>query len=75
MRVAQWTKVMDETELDEQARVEIDGLAYAIFRLEDGVYALDDVWKTISPFSGAVNTITFVIVASFSLYFNRLQKG
>ena len=41
--MAQWTKVMDETELDEQARVEIDGLAYAIFRLEDGVYALDDV--------------------------------
>ena len=23
--------------------MEIDGLAYAIFRLEDGVYALDDV--------------------------------
>ena len=41
--MAQWTKVMDETELDEQARVEIDGLAYALFRLEDGVYALDDV--------------------------------
>lgn len=34
----------------------------------------DNVWKMISPYSGAVNTITFVIVVSFSLYFNRLQK-
>jgi nitrite reductase/ring-hydroxylating ferredoxin subunit len=34
---------MAESELEEQARVEIDGNAYAVFRLEDGVYALDDV--------------------------------
>ncbi|MDT8335971.1 MAG: PAS domain S-box protein, partial [Desulfurivibrionaceae bacterium] len=35
---------------------------------------LNHVWAAISPFSGAVNTATFVIVASFSLYFNRMQK-
>lgn len=35
---------------------------------------LDHVWMMISPYSGAVNTATFVIVASFSIYFNRLQK-
>lgn len=43
MQVTEWTEVMEEGDLDEQARVEIDGQAYAIFRLEDGVYALDDV--------------------------------
>ena len=41
--MARWTKVMEETDLNEQARVEIDEQAYALFRLEDGVYALDDV--------------------------------
>ncbi|MCK4838688.1 MAG: PAS domain S-box protein [Desulfobulbaceae bacterium] len=35
---------------------------------------LSNVWMIISPYSGSVNTVTFVIVASFSLYFNRLQK-
>lgn len=35
---------------------------------------LDQIWLTISPFSGAVNTVSFVIIASFSLYFNRLQN-
>ena len=35
---------------------------------------LDHLWRQISPFSGAVNTTTFVIAASFSIYFNRLQK-
>lgn len=34
----------------------------------------DHIWMMISPYSGAVNTITFVIAASFSIYFNRLQK-
>lgn len=41
--MADWKKVMDENELDEQARVEVNDRAYALFRLEDGVYALDDV--------------------------------
>lgn len=34
----------------------------------------DNVWMIISPFSGSINTITFVVLASFSLYFNHLQK-
>ncbi len=35
---------------------------------------LHNVWMMISPYSGSVNTVTFVIVVSFSLYFSRLQK-
>ncbi len=35
---------------------------------------LNSVWVMISPYSGSVNTVSFVIVASFSLYFSRLQK-
>jgi nitrite reductase/ring-hydroxylating ferredoxin subunit len=38
-----WKKVLKEAELEEQARVEVNGDAYALFRLEDGVFALDDV--------------------------------
>jgi len=38
-----WVRVLEETELAEQARVEVDGEAYALFRIEDGIYALDDV--------------------------------
>ena len=34
---------MEETDLHEQDRVEINDQAYAFFRLDDGVYALDDV--------------------------------
>lgn len=34
----------------------------------------DQIWMMISPYSGAINTTTFVIAASFSIYFNRLQK-
>lgn len=34
----------------------------------------NQIWMMISPYSGAVNTITFVIAATFSIYFNRLQK-
>lgn len=38
-----WVKVADETELDEQLAVEVEGKRVALFRLEDGVYALDDI--------------------------------
>lgn len=34
---------MQEKDLDEQARIEHEGKAYAVFRLDGGVYALDDV--------------------------------
>ena len=35
---------------------------------------LDQIWKAISPFSGAVNSAAFVIIFSFSVYFHRFQK-
>jgi PAS domain S-box-containing protein len=31
------------------------------------------VWKNISPYSGAVNSVTFVVIFSFCIYFNRLK--
>ncbi len=31
-------------------------------------------WKAISPFSGAVNSATFVVIFAFGLYFHRFQK-
>ena len=34
---------------------------------------LDTVWRSISPFSGAVNTATFMVIFSFCIYFNRLK--
>ena len=39
----QWIKVAVETDLDEVMRVEVKGKAYALFRLEDGIFALDDI--------------------------------
>jgi len=41
--VARWVEAIDESSLEEQARVEASGHAFALFRLEDGIYALDDV--------------------------------
>jgi nitrite reductase/ring-hydroxylating ferredoxin subunit len=41
--LAHWVRAIEESALEEQARVEIEGEAYALFRLDDGVYALDDV--------------------------------
>lgn len=35
---------------------------------------MDLVWKQISPFSGAVNSITFVVIFAFGIYFHRFQK-
>lgn len=32
-----------------------------------------DIWKLISPFSGAVNTVTFIIIFAFGIYFYRQQ--
>lgn len=34
----------------------------------------DSVWKIINPFSGAVNTFMLVIVASITLFFERIWK-
>lgn len=31
-------------------------------------------WQQISPFSGAINTVAFVVIFAISLYFHRFQK-
>ena len=31
----------------------------------------EHIWQKISPFSGAINTFTFIVVGSFTLYFER----
>jgi 3-phenylpropionate/trans-cinnamate dioxygenase ferredoxin subunit len=46
MLVAEWVPVAaaeDLPGLEESLRVEIDGHPLALFRLEDGIYALDDI--------------------------------
>lgn len=35
---------------------------------------MGDIWEMISPFSGSVNSVLFVIIFAFSLYFHRFQK-
>ena len=32
------------------------------------------VWKSIAPFSGAINSATFIVIFAFGLYFQRFQK-
>lgn len=34
----------------------------------------DLLWKEISPFSGAINSATFVVIFAFGIYFHRFQK-
>jgi nitrite reductase/ring-hydroxylating ferredoxin subunit len=41
--VAQWVAVGEVSDLGERTRFEYEGRAFALFRLEDGMYALDDV--------------------------------
>lgn len=36
---------------------------------------LNVYWKQIAPFSGAVNSATFVVIFAFSIYFHRFQKA
>jgi two-component system NtrC family sensor kinase len=31
----------------------------------------EHIWQKISPFSGAINTVTFIVVGSFTLFFER----
>ena len=35
---------------------------------------MNDVWQTMSPYCGASNSITFVVIFAFGLYFQRFQK-
>ncbi len=37
-------------------------------------FHMQHTWKVIAPFSGAINTATFIIVFSLSLYFERSRK-
>lgn len=41
--MAGWIEVADEDDVEEVVRVEHDGKAYALFRLESGFHALDDI--------------------------------
>jgi 3-phenylpropionate/trans-cinnamate dioxygenase ferredoxin subunit len=41
--VAEWVRVADESALHESLGVDVGGHPIALFRLEDGVYALDDI--------------------------------
>ncbi len=34
---------------------------------------MQHVWRSIAPFSGSINTITFVIIGSVTLVFNRME--
>ncbi len=33
-----------------------------------------EVWKDISPYSGAVNTVTFIAIFAFGIYFDRVRQ-
>ena len=35
---------------------------------------MSSIWKQIAPFSGAVNTTTFVVIFAFGISFHRFQK-
>ncbi len=33
-----------------------------------------DIWNSVAPFSGAVNTTAFIVIFSFGIYFNRSRE-
>jgi PAS domain-containing protein len=35
---------------------------------------MPDIWKQISPFSGAINSAIFIIIFAFGIYFHRVQN-
>ncbi|MCF6186853.1 MAG: response regulator [Desulfobulbaceae bacterium] len=37
-------------------------------------YNQEHAWKSISPFSGSINTATFIVIFSFGIYFHRSRK-
>lgn len=37
-------------------------------------YNQEHIWKLISPFSGSINTATFIVIFSFGIYFHRSRK-
>jgi PAS domain S-box-containing protein len=34
----------------------------------------EQAWKQIAPFSGAINSATFIVIFAFGIYFQRIQK-
>jgi len=38
------------------------------------MHELGPVWRMISPYSGAVNSLTFVVIFAFGIYFHRFQR-
>ena len=38
-----WIKVAEDSDIDEVVRVEHEGKSFALFRLDDGLFALDDI--------------------------------
>ena len=40
---ARWIKVLPQDAFEESTRVQVEGHPVALFRLEDGIYALDDI--------------------------------
>ena len=41
--MSRWVRVAEDSDLDEQLGVEIKGRRIALFRLEEGIHALDDI--------------------------------
>ena len=41
--MSRWVKVAEDSDLDEQLGVEVEGKRIALFRLEEGIHALDDI--------------------------------
>ena len=37
-------------------------------------YELQEIWKSIAPFSGAINSAAFIVIFAFGIYFQRFQK-
>jgi PAS domain S-box-containing protein len=38
------------------------------------LFDMHDVWVNLRPFSGALNTVTFVVVAAITLFFQKVQR-
>lgn len=37
-------------------------------------YRMNSTWDSIAPFSGAINSATFIVIFAFGIYFQRFQK-
>jgi len=35
---------------------------------------MNSLWEAVSPFSGAINTATFIVIFAFGIYFHRFQR-